>query len=299
MRPNFESSLFMRHSVSVLFVTSILTVCFYAESCSGRKVPEGETPKNDSTFIDSLSHQSEMVSEEEELISESPMPVAAEEYFDDFFFNFAANRKLQLERIKFPLMSTNGDETTRIEKKQWQMDYFFMRQGYYTQIFDNQQQMDLAKDSTVDHVMLERINFSSQRVQRYDFHRKNGRWQLTQVFNESIEHNANASFLRFYSQFVADSAFQQQSLNDVVTFSSPSPDNDFETQTGEIVPEQWPMFKPELIPHGTIYNIMYSRPVEGSNQKIFVTRGVANGMEAQMIFRKRAGHWRLVHFDSL
>ena len=35
----------------------------------------------------------------EQLIEETPMPKAADELFDDFVFNFAANRKLQKSRF--------------------------------------------------------------------------------------------------------------------------------------------------------------------------------------------------------
>ena len=39
------------------------------------------------------------------LISATPMPVTADELFDDFLFNFTANKKLQYERVMF----TAGD----------------------------------------------------------------------------------------------------------------------------------------------------------------------------------------------
>lgn len=77
----------------------------------------------------------------EQLITEQPMPKAADELFDDFIFNFAANKKLQMKRILFPLKVINGKTEKTLEKGQWKMEHFFMNQGYYTLIFDNHRQM--------------------------------------------------------------------------------------------------------------------------------------------------------------
>lgn len=267
--------------------------------CGNGRTNMSDEESADSLDTDTLKTESQKLSDEEELIAETPMPLAADEFFDDFFFNFTANPKLQFERISFPLPVVEGGETHTIAKNDWKMDNFFMRQGYYTEIFDNQRQMDLSKDPTVEHVVLQRIRLRSSRIQCYVFERKSGKWLMTQIRNEHFDEDVNGSFLSFYERFVTDSAFQIQSLDDLVTFSSPSPDDEFETQTGEIVPEQWPMFKPELIPAGTIYNLIYGgQVVQGSNQKIFMIRGVANGMEAEMVFRKKGGKWRLVKFGS-
>ncbi len=42
------------------------------------------------------------------------------------------------------------------------MEHFFMRQDYYTLIFDNQKQMNLMKDTTIDHVVVEKVFYSRQ-----------------------------------------------------------------------------------------------------------------------------------------
>ncbi len=43
------------------------------------------------------------------------------------------------------------------------MEHFFMRQDYYTLIFDNQKQMKLMKDTTIDHVVVEKVFYSRPR----------------------------------------------------------------------------------------------------------------------------------------
>lgn len=48
-------------------------------------------------------------SQQEEIVEETPVPKAADELFDDFIFNFAANRKLQ----SFPHQVSFVDEAWR------------------------------------------------------------------------------------------------------------------------------------------------------------------------------------------
>ena len=103
-------------------------------SCTGKKSGQlDEVPADsvadsiDTTEVDSL----------EMLIAETPMPRAADAMFDDFIFNFVANKKLQKERVVFPLRTREGEKTTFTEKNQWKMEHLFMRQGYYTLLFSD------------------------------------------------------------------------------------------------------------------------------------------------------------------
>ena len=109
---------------------------------------------------DSVGDSSQVVIEDtlEQLITETPMPRAADAYFDDFIFNFTANKRLQFERIVFPLRVTEADGKTRMtEKSQWKMEHLFMRQGYYTLLFDDDDQMSHMKDSAVNEAIVEKI----------------------------------------------------------------------------------------------------------------------------------------------
>lgn len=264
-----------------------------ATGCTDKK------PAADSTRTDTLVGDTAARGALESMIEEQPMPKAADELFDDFVFNFAANRKLQFARIKFPLDVYQNDKVVkRIEKKDWRMEHFFMKQGYYTLIFDNIKQMDLVKDTTISHVVIEKIAFKNKSVKQYLFNRINGQWMLTSLNLKAMYETTNASFLQFYQRFASDSAFQVQSLSDLVEFTAPDPDDDFGYITGSISPEQWPSFKPGLIPGGEIYNIIYGQKYTESNRKLFVIRGVANGMETEMDFKKVKGKWKLIKFNS-
>lgn len=282
-------------SVIAIASSAITILCFPATGCSDKKL----SAMNDSIAQDtSFADTSAIEDTTEILIEETPMPKAADELFDDFIFNFAGNRKLQKKRIQFPLpVFRNGKQIKQIEKSQWKMERFFMRKEFYTLIFDSQKQMNLVKDTTIDHVAVEKVFFNIKTVQQYIFNRVRGEWMLTSINYLPIHATHNASFLKFYDKFATDSAFQIEHLNNPVKFSGPDPDDDFGTMTGEIDPETWPAFAPQL-PHGMIYNIIYGQNHTESNRKIFIIRGIANGLETELIFRREHGEWKLMKLNT-
>ena len=272
----------------VLVVAVCLLMVMWTTGCTDKKPVAVDT-----LVVDSFKNADTIaVDTMDKLISEQPMPKAADELFDDFIFNFAANRKLQMARIKFPLKVVDGENTTYIKKADWKMEHFFMEQGYYTLIFDNHKQMGVVKDTSINNVVVEKVYLKKERVAKYMFERIRGRWMLTSILNNAMYHNTNASFLAFYQKFATDFDFQIESLNNPVMFTGPDPDDDFSTMTGEIAPETWPAFAPEL-PSGFIYNIMYGQKYVEGDQKIFVMRGIANGMEMELTFRRIDGTWSL------
>jgi hypothetical protein len=47
-----------------------------------------------------------------------------------------------------------------------------------------------------------------------------------------------------------------------------------------------------------IYNIIYGQPRKEGNRKLFVLRGIANGMELEMTFRRKDGVWKLTKLTT-
>lgn len=278
--------------LSVLLAV-LTVVCFTSVGCSDKKPAQ----VHDSTSVDSVIADTQTVDSTEKLIEETPMPKAADELFDDFVFNFAANRKLQMKRVHFPLPVYHNDKLVKsIGKRAWKMEHFFMHQDYYTLIFDNQKQMNLVKDTAIDHVVIEKVFYAKKTVQQFLFNRINGEWMMTSINYKPMYSNMNASFLKFYGHFATDSAFQAKHLHNPVKFVGPDPDDDFSTMSGDIEPETWPAFAPQL-PHGMIYNIIYGQKYAESNQKIFVIRGIANGMETILTFKRVHGKWMLTKLN--
>ena len=79
---------------------AVLTiVCFTSVGCKDKK----PATLVDSVASDTVVADTQAMDSVEKLIEETPMPKAADELFDDFLFNFAANRKLQKQRVHFPL----------------------------------------------------------------------------------------------------------------------------------------------------------------------------------------------------
>lgn len=263
-------------------------------SCTGKQAQRVEESQTDSV-ADTL--DSVPLDTLEQLLSEIPTPKAMDEFFDDFFFNFAANKKVQKARIIFPLTVHKADKDEQIEKNKWQMERFFMHQGYYTLLFDNDEQMQLSKDTSINQAIVERIQLKKNLVKDYVFSRIRGAWMLREIRESSMEENINASFLAFYQRFSTDKAFQVKSLNTTVKFVGPDPDDDFNLMEGLITPDTWEAFAPEL-PKKTIYNIIYGEPKSTGNGKIFILRGISNGLEMELRFKKVGERWLLMKMTT-
>lgn len=263
-------------------------------SCTGNKSNQREEVP-----ADSIADSTELAEVDtlELLITETPMPRAADAMFDDFLFNFLANKKLQKERIIFPLHITENGKTELIDKSQWQMEHLFMRQGYYTLLFNDDQQMKLMKDTAVSEAVVEKILLKKDEVRDYMFQRIKGAWMLREIKVTPMSENVNASFLSFYRRFVTDSIFQVKSLNETVHFSGPDPDDEYSTMEGVITPDTWEAFAPTL-PSKSIYNIIYGKPQAEGNGKIYLLRGVANGLEMELRFKKVGGKWLLMKMTT-
>ncbi len=275
----------------LLVITAGILLMF---SCTGNKTQSYEEPQTDSLTdtIDTV-----VMDTLEQLLVETPTPKAMDELFDDFFFNFAANKKLQLTRIIFPLTVNKEGKKECVEKKSWSNERFFIRQGYYTLFFDNEEQMKLMKDTSINQAIVEKIQLKKNLVKDYVFNRIRGAWMLREINEMPIENNVNASFLTFYKKFVSDIDFQVKSINKTVSFVGPDPDDDFNTMEGIITPDTWEAFAPQL-PEKTIYNVIYGQMKPSDNEKIFIMRGIANGLEMELRFKKVGGRWLLMKMTT-
>ena len=263
-------------------------------SCTGNRTGQGGEMPEDSVADSTDTVETDTM---ELLITQTPMPRAADAMFDDFLFNFLANKRLQKERIVFPLRIFEGDKVEQMEERQWKMEHLFMRQGYYTLLFNDEQQMALMKDTAVSEAIVERILLKKNQVKDYMFRRIRGAWMLCEVRVNPLDENINASFLNFYQKFASDSAFQVKSLNETVQFVGPDPDDDFNMMEGVITADTWEAFAPKL-PAKSIYNVIYGKPQEEGSNKIFLLRGVANGLELELRFKRVGDKWLLMKMTT-
>lgn len=275
------------------FLIIVVSMMLFSTGCTDKKSVDADTIVTDTMLSDSLGSDSL-----DNIIAEQPMPKAADELFDDFVFNFAANKRVQKERTDFPLIMESYGKSSTIDLRSWTMEHFFMRQGYYTLVFNSEKQKTIVKDTSVSNVYVEKISYAQNSVKRWMFNRIDGLWRLQKVSVFPLAKHEDAEFLTFYNAFASDSTMQMQSLASDVTFSGPDPDDDFSRMEGQLMPEQWPMFAPWM-PSQTIYNIHYgSMPYKKSNRRLFIIRGVANGLETELIFEEQNHKWVLTRFES-
>ena len=71
-------------------------------------------------------------------------------------------------------------------------------------------------------------------------------------------------------------------VSEPVKTTVPDPDDDFKMIDGEFYPDQWQDFQPPVLPKGFIYTIIYGQEYKQSKQKIFIIRGISNGLETEM-----------------
>ena len=60
--------------------------------------------------------------------------------------------------------------------------------------------------------------------------------------------------------------------------------------------ESWAEYLPE-VPGEKIYNILYGQHNNAGSEKIFLFKGIANGLETQLKFHNQGGEWKLVEIS--
>lgn len=280
----------MKTMLAVLGFSALMAMgCKNAPSMAAQLKQEPETEMSDDIISEEETEEAE---EQKLLIPDDPLPVTVDELFDDFIFNFASNRQLQLERIAFPLLVNSGTHLDTLQRADWQMEHFFMNDGEYTLMFDSQEQTELMKDTALNNAIVEKIFLENEFIRQYIFIRNEGKWMLNEIRNQTLPRNPNASFIDFYHRFVTDSVFQRESLSEEIAFVGPDPDDDFSQMEGVITPDFWDAFAPEL-PQRMLFNVVYGRQDSTANEKIFVLRGISNGQELELTFRRENDRWRL------
>lgn len=284
----------MRKTVYIVFMMSVWMMTF--TGCKNEK----PAVNADSTVLDTEVTDTTDSDTMAEIIAETPMPKAADQLFDDFFFNFIASPKVQKARIKWPLpivtYTDKQEHTVLMKKNQWKMDKFFRKQGYYTLIFDNEKQMSAAKSTKLDTVVVEKIKLREGSVTQYWFDHQNGKWEMNQIRNISFQDSKNASFLTFLQKFFA--ADGRGMIKDPLPYHGADPNGE-ETNiiTTTISASDWSTYLP-TVPGDVIYNILYGQKYGEGKTKILDFKGLANGLETQLIFKKQKGDWRLVKINA-
>ncbi len=248
--------------------------------------------------VDSALHKKAADTLKKEVVAEEPKPIEADESFDDFIYSFASDDALQRQRVVFPLPYYEGDTSSKIEKKDWKHDNLFTKQGYYTLLFDNEEDMDKVGDTNLTSMQVEWIFIRAKNIKRYYFERIKGAWMLEAINLRPFEKNDGESFLDFYSRFAADSLFHNQRVRQPLEFITMDPDDDFAVLETTLDLNQWLAFKPEL-PADKLSNIDYGQKNEDrSATKILALKGIGNGFSNILYFQRKGGEWELYRFED-
>lgn len=291
-----------KHCLSTLFLPVALVMamvcCLFVTTGCMERAPKAldsldadtvDMSEKEKTSFDSLS----------QLISQAPMPTAADELFDDFFFNYAANIDVQKARTIFPVVyEENGLEVVVEKKSDWEREPFFIADGFYTIICQTKAQMDLPSDTTVSEVVVQRLSFPDNEVKEWMFQRIRGKWCMRTIKVSELSETPDHEFLEFYNAFATDTLNQENYLAKYVTFTGPDPDEEFSTLEGDIMREQWPMFKPWL-PQNVFYCIRYGKQDKhNSDKRYFFIRGISNGIQTDLVFMRKGTSWELIKVES-
>lgn len=232
------------------------------------------------------------------LFDEEEPPVAVDELFDDFFFNFASDPRFQRERVAVPLSYRENEDEVLLSHEDWKDFNNFESQDFYSVIYEREQDMFLQKDTSVNAVSVEWVYLDEGKVDRFNFHRIAGKWSLTEVCKEPLSQIPNGNFLQFYAQFVSDSIFQRNSIQEPLRLVlTPQSDVD-EEQEEELSVDDWFDMKDDLpIAHDALVNIDYGQTCISENRKVLLMEGVSNGLQMKFRFTKVEGEWKLIQID--
>lgn len=251
---------------------------------------------------DSLAAASDTTGLEAVVEEESMVPATADESFADFFYNFASDEKLQLSRIVFPLPYYTTDSKMHIEKADWKHDPLFSREESYTVIFDNPEDMEREKDTTMTSVKVEWIYLKESKIKRYYFERLKGLWKLEAIDYADMpkEEDGREDFYEFYDRFANDSVFQLSRLHEPLKFVTADPEDEFQILETTLEPGQWLAFQP-VLPRERLTNVNYGQNGNDlqSNTKVIEMKGFGNGFNNTLYFERRRGLWKLMQFEDL
>ncbi len=276
---------------------TIGTLCLLAAlvACGGAKQSPEPVPAD--TLVVPMPADPALVEEVGQ--EEEVLPHNVDELFDDFIFNFAQSRRMQLARIAFPLpvMELDGERHT-VPRHAWKHEPLFFQQDFYTVFYNSVDQMELGKSTGHEAVDVEWLQPDLSEVRTYSFERRGGVWTLTQEVKTPLEVHPLSDFIAFYSRFSTDSLFQRASIARPLHYSTFDPEDDMETLEGTLDVNQWFAFENQL-PTAPFTNIRYGQTYANPRRMVMQKCGIANGMMEAFTFEKQAdGNWKLTAFEN-
>ena len=214
----------------------------------------------DSTAVDSLGL------EELDLFEEVVIPKAADEVFDDFLFTYVSNASFRQQRTKGTESLDMNDDDAAV------------------MIYERDNDLALQKDTTLQQVILEKIDWDENTIHHFHFNKNQGQWFLSAEEDVDISDVPNASFLVFLKDFLTDSLYRHESIDLPLLMKYYSEEDDGIVEA-ELSFEEWDEIYRDL-PRldDYMYNVDYGQSLISSNRKSLLLKGLSNGLSMKFHF---------------
>ena len=252
-------------------------------ACMGNKNQDGnDTGDETGTTEDTLSADEERTPLD--IIQDEEIPESVDEIFDDFFYGFATDPDFRKSRCKV---------------RGYDMHQKFSDNDLYFVMFDNDDDLKLQKDTTINHVGVEWIYLSEDRIEHCNFRKVDGKWQLTGIEESRIGDCANADFLSFYKEFMTDTIFQYESMPEKVCFRLEPQSEDEALIVTTLSHAEWSVFRNDLPYMDDVMTILdYGQKNESQTHKNLLIEALSSGMYIQLRFTNENGKWMLTEIDN-
>ncbi len=231
-----------------------------------------------------------------QLYIDEPEPESADMLFADFFYAFTTDSRYQQQRVAFPLKSSDGSEET-MTKATFQERAPFAPQEFYASIYDRETDMTVQNDTALSTVTVDQIHLKVQTIDRYHFHRVQGKWMLTDYDTKPADATPQASFLEFFGRFVNDTIYQRESIVFPLKLVSEAEDDEMGGEA-ELSEAEWPEFRDQMpLPTEVMTAIDYGQTALSENRKILLMEGASNGLFVKYKFDRTDGQWKLYEID--
>ena len=262
----------MRKLLLFLFVSIVLF------ACQTHQGDIGDDQEKDSVLVDSTDL------EELDLYEEVVIPESADQLFDDFFYTFINDVSFQKERTD---KGVEFDATQRGSAE-----------NAFVVVYERDEDLVLQKDTTLDRVGVELINWNDDGVRKYIFNRVSGKWRLTEVKEDEMNNSPNASFYVFLKDFLTDSLYCRESIKFPLELQIYSYEDEEIIDTS-LDWEDWKALCSELPDmRQAMLNVDYGQTLISQNRKAIQLKSLNNNTSIIFYFVFNDNRWQLMRLRS-
>ena len=273
------------------FLISFTILLFFVSACNNASEDRGEVIATDSVYVDSSCYVQDTL----QLFEEEVLPKSADELFNDFFFNYTSDMNFKNQRQAYSLDCNIGDTVIKIHSSELGAYSELFVDDYYSIIYERNEDLSFQKDTSLNEVIVERIDLDGEQIEQYNFNRIEGKWMLTGVGRNEMDYNPNSDFLDFYKIFSSDSVYRKNCINEPLKFVMLSENDEIEDDIQQLTTDEWMSMSSDLpLPANVMININYGQTIISKNSKLLLVEGVSNGLSLTYRFMKIDGAWNLV-----